>query len=133
MSRIYNRLVHFSFISQSSNHRTQSQHNNIMNSQSQEARILLVIQVIRTNQEMSIRYTVKTYDVSQTTLRDRIKSYVFKVEERNVWHNLTPTEEETLVRYILDLDSQGFSSRINDVRDMIDLLRKIRHVKPVDK
>ena len=54
---------------------------------------------------MSIRYTVKTYDVSQIILRDRIKNCVLKIEERNVRHNLTPTEEETLVRYILDLDS----------------------------
>ena len=104
-----------------------------MNSQSQEARILLAIQVIRTNQEMSIRCTVKTYDVPQTTLRDRMKGCVPKAEERNVRHNLTPTEEEILVRYILDLDSRGFPSRINDVRDMADLLRKVRHVKSIDK
>ena len=82
---------------------------------------------------MSIRYVIKTYDVSQTTLRDRIKDCVPKTEERNARHNLTPIEEETLVRYILDLDSRGFPSRINDVRDMADLLYKVRHVKPVDK
>ena len=104
-----------------------------MNSQSQEVRILLVIQVIRTNQEMSIRCTVKTYDVSQTTLRDRMKGCVLKTEERNVRHNLISIEEEILVRYILDLDLRGFSFRINDVRDMTDLLYKIRHIKSVDK
>ena len=104
-----------------------------MNSQSQEARILLAIQAIRTNQEMSIRYTAKTYDVSQTILCDRMKGYVFKAKERNARHNLIPTEEETLVRYILDLDSRGFPSQINDVRDMTDLLCKTYHVKFVDK
>ena len=104
-----------------------------MNSQFQEARILLIIQTIRTNQEMSIRCIVKTYDVSQIILRNRMKDCVFKAEERNVRHNLIPTEEETFVRYILDLDSRGFPSRINDVRDMVDLLRKVRHVKSVDK
>ena len=76
-----------------------------MNSQSQEARIRLVIQAIRTNQEMSIRRTVKTYDVSQTTLRDRIKDCTLKTEERKTQHNLTLTEEETFVRHILDLNS----------------------------
>ena len=104
-----------------------------MNSQFQEARILFVIQIIRINQEMSIRCTVKTYDVSQTTLRDRMKDCISKTEERNVRHNLIPTEEETFVRYILDLDLRGFPSRINDVRDMTDLLCKIRHMKSVDK
>ena len=82
---------------------------------------------------MSIRYTIKTYDVSQIILRDRIKDCILKIEERNVRHNLTPIEEEILVRYILDLDSRGFPSRINNVRDMTDLLYKIRHVKPIDK
>ena len=76
-----------------------------MNSQSQEVRIRLVIQVIHTNQEMSIRRAVKTYDVSQTTLRDRIKDCISKTEERKVQHNLILTEEETFVRHILDLDS----------------------------
>ena len=73
---------------------------------------------------MSIRRTVKTYDVSQIILRDRMKRRTSKTENRNVQHNLTSIEEETLVRYILDLDLQEFSFRINDVRDMTDLLRK---------
>ena len=104
-----------------------------MNSQSKEARILLTIQVIRTNPEMSIRRVVKTYDVSRITLRNRMKGRIPKAEKCNTQHNLTPTEEEILVRHILDLDSRGFPSRIDDVRDMTDLLRKIRHVKPVGK
>ena len=76
-----------------------------MNSQSQEVKIHLVIQTIRTNQEMSIRRVVKTYDVPQTTLRDRMKGCIPKTEERKAQHNLTLTEEETFVRHILDLDS----------------------------
>ena len=82
---------------------------------------------------MSIRCTTKTYDVSQTTLRNRMKDCVPKTEERNARHNLIPIEEETFVRYILDLDLRGFSSRINDVRDMTDLLCKTRHIKSIDK
>ena len=75
-----------------------------MNSQSQEARIFLVIQTIYTNQEMSIRRTVKTYDVPRTTLRNRIEDCTSKTEERNTQHNLISIEEETLVRHILDLN-----------------------------
>ena len=104
-----------------------------MNSQSQEIRIFLVIQTIRINQKMSIRRTVKTYDVPRTTLHNQIEGCTPKAEERNVQHNLISTEEETLVRHILDLDSQGFPSRINDIRDMTDLLRKTRYVKSINK
>ena len=82
---------------------------------------------------MSIRRVIKTYDVSQTTLRDRIKNYISKTKERNTQHNLISTEEEMFVRHILDLNLRGFPSRINDVRDMTDLLRKTRHVKSVNK
>ena len=111
----------------------QLQYNNTMNSQSQETRILLVIQIIYTNQEMSIRSIIKTYDVSRTTLRNRIEDYISKTEEYNVQHNLISTEKETFVRHILDLDLRGFSFRINDVRDMTDLLYKTRHIKSVNK
>ena len=133
MSRLYKHLVHFFFTSWPSDYRTQSQYNNTINSQFQEVRILLIIQVIRTNQEMSIRRIIKTYDVSRTTLRNRIEGCTSKVEEYNVQHNLTSIEEETLVRHILDLNLWGFSFRINDVRDMVDLLCKTRHTKSVDK
>ena len=82
---------------------------------------------------MSIRCVVKTYDVSRITLRNRMESRTLKVEKRNIQHNLTLIEEETLVRHILDLDSRGFPSRIDDVRDMTDLLYKTRYVKFIDK
>ena len=82
---------------------------------------------------MSIQRVVKTYDVSQTILRDRMKGCIPKTEERKTQHNLTLIEKEILVRHILDLDSRGFPSRINDVRDMTDLLYKIRHIKLINK
>ena len=82
---------------------------------------------------MSIRRIIKTYDVSQIILRNRIKKYISKIEERKIQYNLILIKEETFVRYILDLNLRGFPSRINDVRDMIDLLRKIRHVKSINK
>ena len=82
---------------------------------------------------MSIRRTIKTYDVPRITLRDRIENRIPKIEKHNIQHNLISIKEETFVQHILDLDSRGFPFRIDDVRDMIDLLRKIYHVKSIDK
>ena len=82
---------------------------------------------------MLIRRTIKTYDVSQIILRNRIKNYISKIEEYNVQHNLISIEEETFIRHILDLDLREFSSRINDVQDMIDLFRKTRYVQSMNK
>ena len=62
-----------------------------------------------------------------------MKSRIPKAEERNAQHNLTLTEEEMFVRYILDLDLQRFPPRLDDIRSMIDLLYEIRNTKPVGK
>ncbi|KFY28671.1 hypothetical protein V491_00352 [Pseudogymnoascus sp. VKM F-3775] len=37
-------------------------------------------------------------------------------------HNLTKTEEEVIIRYILDLDARGFAPRIAGVEDMANLI-----------
>ncbi len=108
-------------------------HNNTMPVQTQEARIILVIETICTYKKMSIRYVMQTYDVLQSTFRDRIKGCIPKTEERNARYNLTPTEEDTIVQYILDLDSRGFPPRIDNMRDIADLLCKTRDAKPVGK
>ncbi|SRR6266566_8885743 len=101
--------------------------------QFQEARIILAIEVIRTTKKMSIRAAAKTYNVPLIILYDRMKGRILKTEKRNAQHILTLNEEETIVRYILDLDIQGFPPRIDDVRDMADLLRKTRYTMPVGK
>jgi len=108
-------------------------HNNTMLIQTQEARIILVIEAIHIYKKMSIRRIVQTYDVPQFTLCDRMKGCIPKTEEHNVRYNLTPTEEDIIIQYIFDLDSRGFPPRIDDVRDMADLLCKIYDAKPIGK
>ena len=102
-----------------------------MPSNSKEASILLAIQAIHSNPKLNITRASKMYNVPRSTLRDRIAGCLPKTEVRNARHNLTLTEEETLVRYILDLDSRGFPLRIDGVRDMANLLCTTRHAKPV--
>ena len=46
---------------------------------------------------------------------------------------LTTTEEQTIVRYVLDLDSQGFAPRLCEVADMADKLLGIWGGEPVGK
>ena len=106
---------------------------NTMSIQTQEARIILAIEAIRTTKKLSIRAAAKIYDVPRMTLVDRMKGRVAKPKKRNAQHNLTLTKEETLIQYILDLDSQGFPPWIDDVRDMANLLYKTRHAKLVGK
>ena len=75
--------------------------------QSKEANIILAIKAIHTTKNLSTQAAAKTYNVPQMTLVNRIKGRIAKPEIRNARYNLTLSEEETLIQYILDLDIQG--------------------------
>src|SRR6266566_826209 len=98
--------------------------------QTQEGRIALAIKALCTTSRLSVRGAAKVYNIPESTLRDRMKGRIPKAEKHNTQHNLTPIEEETLVQYILDLDSQGFLPQLDDVRSMADLFYKTRNAKP---
>ena len=102
-----------------------------MFTQSQEAKIFLALQAISTSKKPRITCIAKIYGVPRSTLRDRFKGITPKAEVRNAQHNLTLTEEETLVRYVFDLDSRGFPARVKGVEDMANLLLATRHEEPV--
>jgi hypothetical protein len=46
---------------------------------------------------------------------------------------ISPTEEEVIVRYILELDAQGFPPRVADVKAMADCLLTERNQLPIGK
>ncbi len=73
------------------------------------------------------------YEVSESTIRNRIKDCLSKAEKRNVQYILIENEEETLIRYILDLDSQRFSPWLNIIRSIADLLCTMRRTTSVGK
>ena len=104
-----------------------------MSMQIQEGRIALVIKTFRTISRLSVRGVAKAYDILESILCNQIKSRISKAEERNAQYNLIPTEEETFVRYIFDLDSQRFLPRFDDVQSMVDLFYETYNVKLVGK
>jgi hypothetical protein len=104
-----------------------------MSIQTQEARIILAIEAIRTSKKLSRRKAAKIYKVPESTLRDRINGRTTLPERRPVVQNLTELEEQIIVNYILDRDSRGLSPRQADVEDMVNYLRKCRRAKPVGK
>ena len=93
-----------------------------MSVQSKEARIILAIEAIRSSKKMSRRRAANIYGVPESSLRDRMNGKTPIRERRNGRRKLTPSEEQTLVQYVLDLDAQGFPPRIVGVKDMADLL-----------
>jgi hypothetical protein len=93
-----------------------------MSQQSKEANIIMAIQAMKRDPTLSSQRAATIYAVPETTLRRRTKGQPARREIRNGMLKLTSTEEESLVRYIIDLDSRGFGPRIDHVRDMANIL-----------
>jgi hypothetical protein len=104
-----------------------------MSAQSQEARIILAMEAVRTSKKMNVTRAAKLYNVPRSTLRDRLRGKLQAAETRNFNLKLTSSEEETLVQYVLDLDLRGFPPRIGGVEDMANLLLATRRAKPAGK
>ena len=60
-----------------------------MPANTQESRIILAIEAVRSTKKMSLRAAAKTYGVPESFLRYRMKGRVAKHEKRNAVHNLT--------------------------------------------
>jgi len=100
---------------------------------STEARILLALQAIEKREFSSIRRAAAVFNIPRTTLRDRISGRTFRRDTMPNSKKMTPTEEEALLQYLLDLDTRGQPCRISDVEDMANLLLKERNGGRVGK
>ena len=104
-----------------------------MEIQTQEARIILAIEAIRTSKSLSRRKAAKIYNVPESTLRDRMTGRIPLNERRPAVHKLTKLEEEVIVRKILELDSRGFAPRQASVEDMANFILESRGGRHVGK
>jgi hypothetical protein len=99
----------------------------------QEGRILLALSAYNNRQFKSLRLAAEAFKVPPSTLTDRYNGITYISQRRNGQHKLTATEEQTIVQYILDLDSRGFAPRLCEVADMADKLLGVRGGRPVGK
>ena len=99
----------------------------------QEGRLTLAIQAYRTGQFKSIRRAAAAYNVRHQRLSDRLNNITFRPVTQPNCQKLTKSEEQTIVRYILDLDARGFAPRLCEVADMADKLLRERDGQPLGK
>jgi len=95
-----------------------------MEIQTQEARIILAIEAIRTSKKLSKRSTAKIYKVPEVILRHRMAGRTHRPKIKANCYKLNDLKEDTIIRYILDLDSRGFAPRLSSVEDIANLLLK---------
>ena len=98
-----------------------------------EGRLQLALQAYNSGQFQSYRAAAIAFNVNHHTLSKRAKGIASRRESPANCQKLTLTEEQTIVRYILNLDSRGFAPRLCEVADMADKLLASRNGKPVGK
>ncbi len=108
------------------------QQNNTNLSQ-QEGRINLALQAYTSGYFRSIPRAADAFNVRHQRLYDRLHGITLRPQIRPNCLKLTATEEQTIVQYILDLDSRGFAPRLCKVADMADKLLTTRGGIPVGK
>jgi hypothetical protein len=101
--------------------------------QSKEARIVMAIEALQSDQKLNVHKATQIYDVPETTLRSRRKGAKPKAEDRPKTRLLNKLEEEVLVQHIVDLDNRGFSPRLKDIEDMANNILTSRHKQPIGK
>jgi len=99
----------------------------------QEGRIALAIQAYRTGQFKSLRHAAKTFNLPHSSLIYRYNGRAHRPAAPPNGRKLTLTEEETVVRYILDLDARGFPPLKAEVGDIADKILAERGAEPVGK
>jgi hypothetical protein len=96
-----------------------------------EARLQLALQAIKQDATITQRRAAALYNVPQRSISNRLAGKTFRRDTQPNSMKLLMTEEETIVKYILDLDSRGFPLRLPAVKDLADSLLAARHRDPV--
>ena len=98
-----------------------------------ESRVILTLQALQSNPKLSIREAAKIYSVARSTLARRKRGQPARRDSMPKSRKLTESEEEALVKYILELDSRAFPLRPFGVEDMANRLLAERDAGTVGK
>ncbi|KZL85197.1 transposase [Colletotrichum incanum] len=92
-----------------------------MQSTSIESRIILAIQALEKDPKMPVRRAASTFEVPESTLRDRRAGRVARGERRPNSMKMTITEEEVILERVINLIDRGFPPRQEDEQSIIAL------------
>ena len=67
------------------------------------------------------------------TLSERIAGITSRDKSRPNYLKLLKLEEEVIIRYILDLDSRGFTPQLTSIEDITNYILELRGGKRVSK
>jgi hypothetical protein len=98
---------------------------------SNERQIQIALQALDQGATLSLQRAAAIYNVPQKTLSDRRAGRSSQADRWPKSRNLEKTEEDVLVKHILDLVTRGFPPRLAAVADMANSLRAERNLGQV--
>jgi hypothetical protein len=105
----------------------------IMSVITQEAKIILAIEAIRTSKKLSYQKVAKLYQILYSIFCNRINSRIIFPKYRLINIKLIILEEEVIIRNILDIDSRGFVPRLASIKDIANYILKSQGGKYISK
>jgi hypothetical protein len=100
---------------------------------SNEARINLALQALQNDPKLTIRRAASIYTVNYRTLARRRHGILSTRNTLTKSRKLSDQEEQTIVQFLLNLDSQGFPSRLLYVEEIANSLLANRNAPPIGK
>ncbi|KAF5697188.1 hypothetical protein FMUND_15499 [Fusarium mundagurra] len=104
-----------------------------MSQKDYEARILLALHAYQNNLKLGLKRAAKTSKVGYGSLWRRHKGIQSRRDSITKSRRLSNLEEKIIVRFILDLDTQGFPPRLRGMEEMANQLLADRIAPPVSK
>jgi len=102
-----------------------------MTARSNEARLLLALQALQDDKNLSLRKAAEIYDVDHTTLFHRRAGRPARRDIPANSRKLTDLEEKTIVQYIIKLYIRVFHPRLSYVEDITNQLLRERDAPPI--
>ena len=102
-----------------------------MDKHSSEARVILALEAIKNDENLSLRAAAKIYQVSRTTLLRRRNGVTARRDSLANSRKLTNLEEEAIVQYVIELASRSFPPRLCSVKDMANQLLRACDAPPI--
>ena len=102
-----------------------------MPSTSDESRVILALQALQNDRNLSVLAASKIYNISRTTLTRRRAGRPARRDTMPNSKKLTQSEEEAIVQYVIELDARAFPPRLSGVEDMANQLLRVRDAPPV--
>jgi hypothetical protein len=98
-----------------------------------EANILLALRALQNNPKLTLRRAAKIYKVDPMKLWRRQQGILSRRDTTPKSRKLSDLEEQTIIQFIIDLDSRGFPPRLRGVEEMANRLLADRDASPVGK